>query len=137
VALGPQQMPPQGAKALVRELLGGRRRGPEVAATLDEAEPGATVLEFVNEGADTAVDLQCLYRDAAGELVQRSLGNLAPGSTAGCPVEIAAGEAFRCVWICDGRRGGARLWNYDGRRKRLRRRDAGSGTAFFDASYGL
>jgi hypothetical protein len=135
MALGPQQMPPQGARALVGALLGGRRRGAEVAATLDESQPGETVLEFVNEGTDTAADLRCLYRGSAGGLVRRSLGNLAPGSTASCPVDIAAGESFRCVWICDGRRGGAQLWSYDGRRKRLRRRDSSGEDAFFDAAY--
>jgi hypothetical protein len=136
VALGPQQMPPQGAKALVGQLLGGRRRGAEVAATLDESQPGETTLEFINEGTDTAGDLRCLYRDAAGDLVRGSLGNLAPGATASCSVDVAAGEPFRCVWICDGRRGGARLWSYDGRRKRLRPRGSGSEDAFFDAVYG-
>ena len=136
MALGPQQMPPQGAKALVGALLGGRRRGAEVAATLDESQPGETTLEFVNEGVDTAVDLQCLYRDVNGVLARQALGNLAPGAATSCHVDIASGDVFRCVWFCEGRRRSARLWSYDGRRRRLRRLQPDSGEAFFHTTYG-
>lgn len=136
MVLGPQQMPPQGARALVGALLGGRRGGAEVVATLDESDPGQAVLEFSNEGRDTAIGLRCLLRDATGVLSQRSLGDLPPGGTASCGVHVAPHDAFACVWVCDDRRRGARLWSYDGRHKRLRRQHAGGDETFFHAVYG-
>lgn len=136
MVLGPQQMPPQGARALVGALLGGRRGGAEVVATLDESDPGQAVLEFINEGRETAIDLRCLWRDATAVLSQQSLGDLPPGGTARCRVHVAPRDAFACVWACDDGRRGARLWSYDGPHKRLRRRHAGDGEAFFRGMYG-
>jgi hypothetical protein len=136
MVLGPQQMPPQGARALVGALLGGRRRGPEVAATLDESQPGAATLEFINEGAETAIGLRCLYLDAYGHLVRQSLGDLSPADSATCRIEVAAQDRFQCVWACDDAKRGLRLWSYDGRYKRLRREKPGSDEAFFRAAYG-
>ena len=136
MVLGPQQMPPQGARALVGALLGGRRGGAEVVATLDESDPGQAVLEFFNEGRETAAGLRCLYRDTAGVLSQLSLGDLPPGGTASCRVHATPHEAFACVWACDDRRRGSRLWSYDGQHKRLRRQHAGGDESFFHAVYG-
>ncbi|HJX48573.1 MAG TPA: hypothetical protein VJ375_12045 [Gaiellaceae bacterium] len=107
-----------------------------MVATLDESDPGQAVLEFINEGRDTAIRLRCLWRDATGVLSQRSLGDLPPGGTASCGVPVAPHDAFACVWVCDDRRRGARLWSYDGPHKRLRRRHAGGDETFFHAVYG-
>jgi hypothetical protein len=134
MSLGPGYMPPQGARALVGALLGGYRNGPEVAATL-ESHTGETVLEFVNEGAATAVGLRCLYREPTGELAREYLGNVSPAGTASCRVHVEAGRPFRCVWGCDDGRRGVRLWSYDGRRKRLRTRRRGD-DVLFNAVYG-
>lgn len=128
-------MPPQGARALIGALIGGRRNGPEVAATLDESRGGAAVLEFVNEGIATAVALRCVYRDANGELVRQPLGNVPPGGTASCRVRLDAGRPFQCVWVCDGRLGG-RLWSYDGRRRRVRGTQRSDDAALHDSMYG-
>ena len=136
MALGPQQMPPQGARALVGALLGGRRRGAEVAATLDESQPGETALVFVNEGRGTAVGLRCLYRSAAGDLSAHSLGNVPPGSTVSCRVDVAPHEPFRCIWACEDEKRAVHLWSYDGRHKRVRRQHDGEDEAFFRATYG-
>jgi hypothetical protein len=111
--LGPQQMPPQGARAFVRELFGGGRRAPEVSATLDD---DAGTLEFLNTGGSVAVGLR--YVTASGG---NAVGNLPPGETAAVRLEGTVTEPFRCVWSCDAARGRF-LWSYDGRRKRVRRR---------------
>jgi hypothetical protein len=128
-------MPPQGARALIGALIGGRRNGPEVAATLDESGAGDAVLEFVNEGIATAGALRLLYRNPTGELVREPLGNVPPGGTAGCRVHLDAGRPFQCVWVCDGRRG-TRLWSYDGRRRRVRGTQREHDGALFDSMYG-
>jgi hypothetical protein len=129
-------MPPQGARALIGALFGGRRRGPEVVATLDESQPGAATLEFINEGDETAIALRCFYLDASGGLVRRSLGDLSPAGSATCRIEVDGQDLFRCVWSCDDEKRGLRLWSYDGRYKRLRREKPGSDEAFFRAAYG-
>jgi hypothetical protein len=50
---GPQQIPPQGAKALVRGLLrGGGGGGPDVSCSLLDSEPGVTEIRFTNEGGE-------------------------------------------------------------------------------------
>jgi hypothetical protein len=134
VTLGPGYMPPQGARALIGALVGGRRNGPEVAATLDESGAGDAVLEFVNEGIAAAVALRCLYRDPTGGLVARPLGNVPPGGAASCRVRLDAGRTFQCVWVCEGRRGG-RLWSYDGRRRRVRGTELNDDVALFDGMY--
>lgn len=136
MTLGPQQMPPQGARALVGALLGGRRSGAQVSATLDEAQPGQPTLEFINEGRETAVGLRCLYRDETGDLSRQLLGNLSPGGTVRCRVHVAPHGAFRCVWLCDDRKQGVRRWSYDGHYKRVRRQDVGGDEAFFRDVYG-
>ncbi len=111
--LGPQQMPPQGARAFVRELFGGGRRAPEVVATLDDSEG---TLEFLNTGGAVAVGLR--YVTAGGG---NGVANLPPGETAAVRLEGPVTEPFRCVWSCEAAKGRF-LWSYDGRRKRVRRR---------------
>jgi hypothetical protein len=129
-------MPPQGAKALIGALLGGRRRGPQVSATLDESQPNQPNLEFINEGTRTAVDLRCLYQDEAGELSHQHLGNLPPSGTVSCRVHVANGGAFRCVWFCDDGKQGVRRWSYDGHHTRVRRPDVRADEAYFGEVYG-
>ena len=106
MTLGPQQMPPQGAKALIGALLGGRRRGAQVSATLDESQPDQAALD---EGTGTPVALRCVYQDETGELSYQRLGNLPPGGTVRHRVHAARGGVFRCVWSC-----GCRLHNLRG-----------------------
>ena len=112
--LGPGYMPPQGARALVREVLTRRLRGgPSVSATVLD-EPDGSVLEFVNEGGETAADLRFVTSGGRG-----SVGHLPPGETG--RVRVVADEPFRCVWICGDARGRRHVWSYDGRHERLAR----------------
>jgi hypothetical protein len=104
MALGPQQMPPQGARALVRALLGGRRRGPEVTATLDESDPDAVVLELLNLGTETAAGLRVTV-----DGVERQVGDLAPGAATRVHVRSASTD---CTWECRDARGRRRRWRY-------------------------
>ena len=132
--LGPQQMPPQGAKALVAALLGGRRGGPEVSAVLDESEPSSPSIEFLNEGAGTAVDLRSITEDSDGNLTTHAVGDLAPGAGRRIPTD-AVPQPFHLVWRCRDSKGRVRAWSYDGRRRRLRGDDAATSEAAFRAMY--
>ncbi len=125
--LGPGQVPPQGAKALVAMLLRGGRGGLDVSASLVEETPGERELEFTNAGGETAVDLRYVLADSAGALKGGSVGQLAPGVSATVAVrdELAA-AAFDCVWICTDSKRRVHVWSYDGRHKRLK--DHGSST---------
>jgi hypothetical protein len=137
MALGPQQMPPQGAKALVGELLRGRRNGPEVSAVLDESESGSPSMEFLNEGSGTAVRLQYIAESANGELAAHTLGDLAPGATLRSRLrgDVDPTRPFRFAWSCQDFKGRARAWSYDGRSKRLRGGNAATAEAAFRALY--
>jgi hypothetical protein len=136
--LGPQQIPPQGAKALLAGLRGGRRAGPEVSAVIDESQPGSTTIEFFNEGSDTAIELQYVAEEAGGGLVSRAVGNLAPGATFSSPLPDGLDPArrVRLVWRCHDAKGRVRAWSDDGRTKRLRGRHAATAEAAFRALYG-
>jgi hypothetical protein len=135
--LGPQQMPPQGAKALVAGLLGGRRSGPEVSAVLDESQHDSPGIEFLNEGSGTAVHLQYVEESSAGALVVRTVGDLAPGATLSTGLTGGPGlsDPFRLVWSCQDVKGRIRAWSYDGRSKRLRGTNAATAEAAFRAMY--
>lgn len=111
--LGPQQMPPQGARAFVRELFRGGRGAPDVSATLDD---DAGTLEFLNTGGSVAIGLRFVTAGGGNEV-----GNLPPGETAAVRLQGPVTEPFRCVWSCEAAKGRL-LWSYDGRRKRARRR---------------
>ncbi|MGZ4333278.1 MAG: hypothetical protein ACXVRJ_03285 [Gaiellaceae bacterium] len=108
MTLGPQQMPPQGARALVRALLGGRRRAPEVTATLDELDPDAPVLELANIGGTTAIDVRFMLagRD------EQAIGDLAPGASVQVRVQPLPWGPVACEWTCRGRRGRTYRWSY-------------------------
>jgi hypothetical protein len=129
MVFGPQQMPPQGARALIGELLGGRGGGAEVSATLDESEGGGAVLEFLNEGTKPAVDLRYLMSDGS-----HGVGTLPPGGAIRMRLRDSVSEPFRCVWICEHRRG-ATAWSYDGRRKHFRRGKVPSDAALLSLMY--
>ena len=135
VAFGPQQMPPQGARALVNHLLGGYRGGPAVSATLDESEPGETVLEFVNEGGATAVDLRYIACDDTGSLSHESAGSLAPGAVVRRRLRFDPPQPFRCVWLYENGKGRVTVWSYDGRHKRLRAERDATPEAIFHTMY--
>ena len=120
--LGPQQIPPQGARALVKGLLGGRRRAAEVSATLDESDATRPVIEFVNEGQGPAVNLRYLVGSTPGENpASHVVGTVPPGSTVRMELRSALPEPFRCVWCCE-HRGRTTAWSYEGRRKSFRER---------------
>jgi hypothetical protein len=137
MALGPQQMPPQGAKALVAALLSGRRSGAEVSAVLDESESGSPTIEFLNEGSGTAVQLQYVAESIDGELAAHSVGDLAPGAIFRGHLRegFDPARSFRFVWRCQDIRGRVRAWSYDGRSKRLRGDSAATAEAAFRAMY--
>jgi hypothetical protein len=120
--LGPQQIPPQGARALVKELLDGRRSAAEVSATLDESDVTRPVIEFVNEGRRPAVNLRYFVGGTSGESpASHVVGTIPPGSTVRMELGSALPEPFRCVWSCQNR-GRITAWSYDGRRKSFRHR---------------
>ena len=131
--IGPGQMPPQGQKAFVRELLRPGRRGPRVSCILVSAHPGETELEFTNDGGETAVDLRYVIAGAGG-LAKGSLGHLPPGSSASCRVDATV-DALRCAWMCADRKRRLHVWSYDGRHKRLGRRSTASDDACFQLMY--
>lgn len=137
MALGPHQMPPQGAKGLVAGLLGGFRGSPVVSAVLDESEAGSMRIEFLNEGSATAVHLAYAAELSNGVLTSHVVGDLAPGASARAQLEteLAAEAAFRCVWWCQDAKGRIRAWSYEGRGKRLRGSDATSPDGVFSALY--
>ena len=137
MALGPQQMPPQGAKALVAGLLNGRRTGPEVSAVLDESESGSPTIEFFNEGSGTAVQLQYVVERSDDTLAAHSVGDLAAGATLRCHLRegLEPASSFRLVWRCQDIKGRVRAWSYDGHRKRLRGRSAATAEAAFRSMY--
>ena len=113
MVLGPQQMPPQGAKALVAGLLGGRRSGPEVSAVLDESDPSSTSIEFFNEGSGTAVQLQYVAEAPGGELAVHLVGDLAPGATRSSHLrgDLDPAHPVRLVWRCQDFKGRVRAWS--------------------------
>jgi hypothetical protein len=131
-------MPPQGAKALVAGLLGGRRDGPDVSAVVDESRGNAASVEFFNEGSGTAIRLQYAEESPAGALLARIVGDLAPGATAsaGLAASLERADPFRLVWLCQDSKGRVRAWSYDGRSKRLRGAGAADPETAFRAMYG-
>ncbi|MDX6486802.1 MAG: hypothetical protein QOF43_1955 [Gaiellaceae bacterium] len=133
---GPGQMPPQGARALIRQLFRASRGGPNVSAVLAEPSPGDEQLEFTNVGGETAIGLRLVVEDANGSLAARSLGQLAPSAATSAPVSGEIGEPFRCVWTCDDQRSRLHIWSYDGRRKLLRRHKTTTDEACFRFMYG-
>jgi hypothetical protein len=137
VALGPQQMPPQGAKALVAALLRGRRSGTDVSAVLDESESGSPTIEFLNAGSDTAVQLQFVVESTDGQLAAHLVGNLAPGAILRADLRepLDPARSFRFVWRCQDFKGRVRVWSYDGHSKRLRGASAATPEAAFRAMY--
>jgi hypothetical protein len=121
MALGPVQMPPQGARSLVGSLLGGRRRRAEVSATLDESDPGNVVIEFFNDDREPAIGLRYVFIGADGDVSSHAVGTLPAGAAVRVETHRAVSGSFRCVWTCEDRRG-IRAWSYDGRVKRFPRR---------------
>ena len=135
--LGPGQIPPQGAKALIAGLLRRGGGGLNVSASLVEETPGERELEFTNAGGETAVDLRYVLADSAGALSDGSVGQLAPGvsTTVAVRVELAA-DAFDCVWMCTDSKQRVHVWSYYGRHKRLKRGDSSSAQECFRLIYG-
>lgn len=137
MALGPNQMIPQGAKGLVSGLFsGGRRGGVEVSAVLDESAKPPSV-EFLSEGSRTAVAVQYAWETPDGGLEAHWVGDLAAGATysARLRVGLSPQQPLRFVWWCQDAKGRAHAWNYDGRSKRLRDDDAATADAVFRALY--
>jgi hypothetical protein len=121
-ALGPGYMPPQGARALARELL---RRGSgslSVSAALVDEASGQSEIELTNDGGETAVGLRFVVAGDDGRLSGGSVGNLPPGAstTATLRSAVASGDVS-CVWICGDAKQRLHVWSYDGKHKRLRK----------------
>jgi hypothetical protein len=104
---------------------------------LDESQPNATVIEFLNEGSGTAVHLQYVTESPTGELMACSVGDLAPGATLSSRPSggINPADPLRLVWCCKDSKGRLRTWSYDGRTKRLRGDSAATTEAAFRAMY--
>ena len=134
---GPQQIPPQGAKALVKGLLGGAGGGrPNVSCSLLDSEPGVTELSFANEGGETAVDLRYVIAEERGT-VRCSVGDLPAGATTSATLRAGAPlDPVRCVWICSDARAHLHIWSYDGRHKRLGKHGVPTDEACYLSMYG-
>jgi hypothetical protein len=135
VSLGPQQMPPQGAKALVRAIFRPTRGGPRVSCVLFDKHPEETELEFTNEGGETAAGLRYLIAGTDGALAGGSLGNLPPDVATAARADDTI-DPVRCVWMCSDAKRRLHVWSYDGRHKRMRRGRAVTDKACFDLMYG-
>ena len=131
--IGPGQMPPQGQKAFVRELLRSSLGGPRVSCVLVAEHPGETELEFTNDGGATAVDLRYVIAGASGR-VGGSVGHLPPGASTSCRVDATV-DPVQCVWMCADRKRRLHVWSYDGRHKRLGRRRTATDDACFTLMY--
>lgn len=110
--------PPQAAKAFVRQWWGLVPQRPVITATLLESDGS---LEFVNEGG-LAEGLVCLALGANG-MHELAIGSLGPGESKSVQVEPPAEGPFECVWMCSDARGRTHVGSYDGRHRRLKRRE--------------
>ena len=110
--------PPQAAKAFVRQWWGLVRQRPAITATLLDSNAS---LEFVNEGGP-AEGLVCLALGANG-MQELTIGGLGPGESKSVSVEPPAEGPFECVWGCSDVRGRTYVGSYDGRHRRLKRRE--------------
>jgi hypothetical protein len=122
--LGPQQMPPQGARALVGALLRGGGGGPAVSAVLIAPDPRNHELVFTNGGGESAVDLRAVWSTRRGLLSYTLGAQVAPGASLTVRVDPDIDDAgvFRCVWGCRDSKRRQHLWSYDGRHRRFRSR---------------
>jgi hypothetical protein len=122
VALGPGYMPPQGARALARELLRRGSGGLSASASVVDRVDGESGIEFTNDGGETAVGLHFVVAGNDGHLSGGSVGNLPPGAstTAALRTSVAAGDVS-CVWVCADAKQRMHVWSYDGRHKRLKK----------------
>jgi hypothetical protein len=113
--------PPQAARAFVRQLFrtgGGRPR--IVATLLDDPNTHAASLEFLNEGGP-ANGVECLA-EIADRLQHVTVGSLAPGDVTSVALDALGDGEFRCVWACSDEARRTHIWSYDGRHRRLSRR---------------
>jgi hypothetical protein len=110
--------PPQAAKAFVRQWWGLGRQRPVIVATLLDSDDS---LEFVNEGGP-AEGLACLALGANG-MQELAIGSLGPGESKSASIEPPATGPFECVWACSDTRGRTHVGSYDGRHRRLKRRE--------------
>ncbi len=134
MALGPGSIPPQGARAFVRELLRGGTAGMSVSAIVDETS-GASELEFTNDGGETAVALRYIVALRDGELSGGSVGNVPPGASVTAPLSTALAEGdVKCIWMCSDARARLHVWSYDGRHKRVKQ--PGADEDYFHLFYG-
>jgi len=137
--LGPGQIPPQGAKALIKGLLRpGDGGGPLVSCVLFDGSPGETEIEFTNEGGETAVDLRYVIAETGG-MARGALGHLAPGDQTTTHPRLEAGapvDPIQCVWMYADRKRRLHVRSYDGRHERLSRPGAATDDACFRLMYG-
>lgn len=119
MASGPLSPPPQAARSFVGQILGGRRRGADVVATIDEQATPPTI-EFLNNGSKPAVNLRFVVGDGNHVIASGAVGILPSGETTREVIHHVLPDDFRCVWLCDHPRG-ASAWTYAGTYKRFRR----------------
>jgi hypothetical protein len=133
---GPQQMPPQGAKALVKALLQPATGRPSVSCVLTDPEPGTSEITFTNDGGRTAVGLRYVIAEEDGT-VGGSVGNLPPSvSTTAALHHGAPVSPVRCVWMYADGKGRLHVRSYDGRHKRLGKDGVATDEACFQLIYG-
>jgi hypothetical protein len=115
-------MPPQGARALARELLRRGRGRLSVSASLVDEASGKSELEFTNDGGETAGGLHYVVAGDDGRLSGGSVGNVPPGASTTAALRTSiAGGAVRCVWMCADAKRRLHVWSYDGKHKRLKK----------------
>jgi hypothetical protein len=123
--LGPGWMPPQGARAFVREILRPGAARVKVSAILfDDVTGSGSTLQFLNEGGALVGELEYALIDDEGATHSGRIGTLAPGAEATAEVSVQIDDAnVRCVWLCVDVKGRWHVWRYDGKHRRLARRE--------------
>ena len=122
--LGPGWMPPQGARAFVREILRPGAARVKVSAVLfDDTQSSTSALQFLNEGGVLVGELEYALVDSDGATHAGRVGTLAPGADATVELSVRIDDAnVRCVWLCVDVKGSWHAWRYDGKHKRLGKR---------------
>jgi hypothetical protein len=119
--LGPGSVPPQGARALVRELLRPGAARVKVSAVLfDDVSSTTSALQFLNEGGVLVGELEYALIDDEGTTHSGQVGTLAAGADVTVPLNVQIDDVnVRCVWLCVDVKGRWHAWRYDGSHKRL------------------
>lgn len=104
-----------------------------VATLLDDPDTAEASLEFLNEGGP-ANGVECLAQ-LVGHIQHVAVGSLATGEAKSVAVGRLPDGDFRCVWACSDASGRTHIWSYDGRHRRLWRRQRTALQDVFDEMY--